>query len=336
MILDFSTHTFPIFTKEDYIEPWQHAICSFIEEYQNSSEISVTTSGSTGKPKTISIPKKFMKNSAFMTGDYFQLQRGDTALLCLSVHYIAGKMMVVRAIELGLKLYCVSPSGNPLETIQASIDFCAMVPLQVEKSLAKLHVVKQLIIGGAPVSSTLEDSLQRKSTQCFATYGMTETVTHVAVKRLNQEKKSTYYTVLKGVTIEKDSRNCLVIHCPLLSDEVVITNDVINLVGEKQFLFLGRYDNVINSGGVKIHPETVEKKLSSIISERFFITSIPDERLGEQVVLVVETEQKKCMLDFKSVLDRFEIPKHIFTLKEFIETPTGKINRSKTLQQLSL
>ncbi len=335
MILDFSGDTLIINT-EDYTEPWQQDIGSFIEAYQNHTEISVTTSGSTGKPKTISIPKMFMRNSALMTGAYFQLQRGDSALLCLSIHYIAGKMMVVRAIELGLKLYCVSPSGNPLETIKTSIDFCAMVPLQMEKSLIKLHLVKQLIIGGAPVSSSLEERLQTVSTQCFATYGMTETVTHIAVKPLNHEKKSAYYTVLKDITIEKDSRNCLVIHCPLLSNEVVVTNDVVDILGEKQFHFLGRYDHVINSGGVKIYPEMVEKKLSSVLSERFFTTAIPDERLGEQVVLVVETEQANLTLDFKAVLDRFEIPKQIFTLQQFVETPTGKVDRNKTLQQLSL
>ncbi len=335
MILDFSGDTLIINT-EDYTEPWQQDIGSFIEAYQNHTEISVTTSGSTGKPKTISIPKTFMRNSALMTGAYFQLQRGDSALLCLSVHYIAGKMMVVRAIELGLKLYCVSPSGDPLETIQTSIDFCAMVPLQVEKSLSKLHFVKQLIIGGAPVSGKLEDQLQTVSTQCFATYGMTETVTHVAVRPLNQTKKSRYYTVLEGVRIEKDSRNCLVIHCPLLSHEVVVTNDVVDLIGEKQFLFLGRYDHVINSGGVKIHPEMVEKKLSSVLSERFFVASIPDDRLGEKVVLVIETPKTDLTFDFDGILDRFEVPKHVFTLAQFIETPTGKINRSKTLQQLSL
>ncbi len=334
MILDFSNNTFKI-DFELYHESWQKTILDFLKEYSNNNpKINVTTSGSTGKPKTISILKKHMKNSALITGKTFNLRKGQTALLCLPIHYIAGKMMLVRAIELQLKLICVPPSANPLKDISTSIDFCAMVPLQVERSLLKLTIVKQLIIGGAAISEPLEKKLENIKTLCFATYGMTETVTHIAIKPLNHFLKSNYYTVLKGISIAKDQRNCLVIDCPELNSQKVITHDIVELANDTQFQFLGRLDHVINSGGVKIHPEKVEKKLSSIISERFFITSIPDEKLGEKVVLVIEKENSGFNLNLESHLAPFEVPKRIFFVKKLIETPTGKIKRKETLDRI--
>ncbi len=333
MTLDFSKNTFTI-DVELYNETWQQEILHFLKEYLHNTKIKVTTSGSTGKPKTLYILKKFMKNSALITGDYFNLQQGHTALLCLPIRYIAGKMMLVRAVELGLKLVCVSPSGNPLEHIKTTIDFCAMVPLQVEQSLSKISFIKQLIIGGAPISCQLEKQLQQVNTLCFATYGMTETVTHIAIRPLNHVLKSEYYTILNGITITKDFRGCLVIDCPHLNSDQVITNDMVELINEKQFQFLGRYDHVINSGGVKIHPEIVEKKLSSIFSERFFITAIPDEKLGEKVVLIIEKEKTNTTPILTAYLEKFEIPKHIFYTQKFIETPTGKIKRNETLNHI--
>ncbi len=334
MILDFSNNTSKI-DFELFHESWQKAILDFLKEYSNNNpKIDVMTSGSTGEPKTISILKKHMRNSALMTGKTFNLRKGQTALLCLPIHYIAGKMMLVRAVELQLKLICVLPTGNPLKDISTSIDFCAMVPLQVEKSLSKLTIVKQLIIGGAAISESLEKKLKNIKTLCFATYGMTETVTHIAIKPLNHSLKSIYYTVLKGISIAKDQRNCLVIDCPELNSQKVMTNDIVELVNETQFQFLGRLDNVINSGGVKIHSESVEKKLSSIISERFFIASIPDEKLGEKVVLVIEKENPDFSLNLELYLAPLEVPKRIFFIKKLIETTNGKIKRKETLDRI--
>ncbi|MFV0531829.1 MAG: AMP-binding protein [Flavobacteriales bacterium] len=329
MILDFSKNSTLNF---EFHEPWQKEILLFFKEYtHHNADIKVTTSGSTGKPKTIPILKSHMKNSALMTGNYFNLKKGQTALLCLPIRYIAGKMMLVRAVELKLKLICVKPSGNPLQALSTPIDFCAMVPLQVENSLSKLTMIKQLIIGGAPITSQLEYLLQSVSTHCFATYGMTETVTHIAIKSLNHSLKSDFYTVLNGISIEKDERNCLMIDCSMLNPQKVMTNDVVKLNGQTQFQFLGRYDHVINSGGIKIHPEIVEKKLSSLISERFFIASIPDKKLGEKVILVIEKEESDFTLNLELYLEKFEIPKHVFFIKKFIDTPTGKIKRKETL-----
>lgn len=333
MTLDFSKETFTI-DFELYNEPWQQDILLFLKEYLRSTKIKVTTSGSTGKPKTLYILKKFMKNSALMTGDYFKLERGQTALLCLPIQFIAGKMMLVRAIELGLQLICVPPSSDPLNNLEIPIDFCAMVPLQVEKSLSKLSLIKQLIIGGAPIPNQLEKQLQPVNTRCFATYGMTETITHIAIKPLNHTSQCDYYTILKGISIQKDSRGCLIIDCPHLSPIQVVTNDMVELINDKQFQFLGRYDHIINSGGIKIHPEIIEKKLSSVISERFFITSIPDTTLGEKVILVIEKKESEDILNLQFYLEKFEVPKHIFYVQNFIETPTGKIKRKEIVNHI--
>jgi len=331
MILDFSIPDF-LLSSIKYKNLWEKEIFNFLQEYNNDfPEITVQTSGSTGVPKRIKIQKKFMKNSARMTADYFNLQRGQTALLCLPVEYIAGKMMLVRALELGLKLICVKPSSQPLESLITPIDFCAMTPMQVSRSIGQLSKVKQLIIGGAAVSSRLQKSLEKIKTQCFATYGMTETVTHIALKALNGSSKSSHYKILNGIKITQDNRNCLVIDCPQLSNERIITNDSVKLYGKNQFQFLGRYDHVINSGGIKIYPEKVEEKLSSLISCRFFTSAITDELLGEKVVLIIESKKPLPPINFEKHLNSFEIPKKIFYTASFIETHSGKVNRKETL-----
>lgn len=331
MILDFSTPDF-LLSSVKYKNVWEQDILNFLQEYNSDfPEITVKTSGSTGVPKRIKIQKKWMRNSTRMTADYFNLQRGQIALLCLPIQYIAGKMMLVRALELGLKLICVKPSSQPLESLITLIDFCAMTPMQVSCSIRQLNKIRQLIIGGAAVSYRLQKSLEKINTQCFATYGMTETVTHIALKALNGSSKLSYYKILNDINITQDNRNCLVIDCPHLSNDRIITNDIVKLYGKNQFQFLGRYDHVINSGGIKIYPERVEEKLSSLISCRFFISAITDELLGEKVVLIIESKKPLPPINFEKHLNSFEIPKKIFYTASFMETHSGKINRKETL-----
>ncbi|MGY5354454.1 AMP-binding protein [Wenyingzhuangia sp. IMCC45467] len=366
--------------------------------------LTVQTSGSTGTPKPIKIKKEFMKNSAKATGTFFNLGAATKALCCLSVNYIAGKMMVIRALELGWNLDFIEPVSNPLEDAFDEYDFCAMVPMQVQNSLWDLHLVKNLLIGGGVVSQSLQENLQSLSTQCFASYGMTETVTHIAIRKLNYFKDATLtmpeqnistplddqvleddsnsksliqndvvsaqsdeqnrkvtkdevfehsreadteneldirtktnnvYQLLPNITISQDDRDCLVIDAPLLSDEKIITNDIIKQYSATEFEWLGRYDNVINSGGVKLHPEQIEKELSKVITQRFFVTGIADETLGEKLILVIEGENKEY--DFNTLsLSKYEIPKHIYFVNEFVETETKKIQRKKTLDLISL
>ena len=302
----------------------------FISEWMNGNdEMMLQTSGSTGTPKPITVKKDWMKNSARLTGRTFGLKEGDSALLCMPMKYVAGKMMVVRALELELDLKVVEPCSNPLKNINEPINFAAMVPLQLENSLKDLAKVKKLIVGGGQVNSKLVEKLQSVSTHVYETYGMTETLTHVAIKPLNGPSKSDVFRALDDIDFELDGRGCLVINAPKMNPKPVITNDFIDLVDEKSFRWLGRYDNIINSGGIKIIPEVVEAKLSSIVpNRRFFIAGKSDKSLGEKVVLVVEG--KSMDISCKS-LDKFEQPKEIHFIPEFVETKSGKIHRQTTL-----
>lgn len=305
-------------------------ILNFLEFwYSDEKALAVMTSGSTGTPKPIMIPRKDLKASAKITIDYFHLKTGDNALLCLPTKYIAGKLILVRALEGNLNLISTLPSLRPLKDLESPIDFAAMTPAQVEESLkydsAKFYMIRQLIIGGAPISKKLEDSLKHLPTECYSTYGMTETVTHVALKKLNS---SQLFEAVGDVLFETDDQDRLIIYTPHLTTQRHHTNDIVKLADNKHFRYLGRIDNIINSGGVKIHPESVEKKLEQQISQRYFITKQPHNTLGEQVVLVIEGNSSITIDDLKKILNKHEVPKKIITLKRFKETPTGKVIRT--------
>ena len=326
----------------------------FLENWFSEKEvILVQTSGATGTPKAIELQKKKMQYSALATGDYFELKEKTTALLCLPIGYIAGKMMLIRALTLGWHIEVVAASSNPLKENSKAYDFAAMVPLQVENSIDKLPQIKKLIIGGGAVSNSLQIKLKSIATAVFATYGMTETITHIAVKKLNnfpslQEnvtkeftgnqnltlpknaRNSIFYQTLPNTTIYKDERNCLVIKNEKISNKVIFTNDVVDLISDTQFDWLGRFDNVINSGGIKLHPEKIEEKLAHSIHQRFFVAGIADEKLGEKLVLIVEGPAITLSLE-KANLSKFEVPKEIHFINYFIETETKKIQRKKTL-----
>ncbi len=299
------------------------------------------TSGSTGTPKNILLQKRQMVNSALATGEYFDLNEGNTVLLCLPADYIAGKMMLVRAMVLGLELDYVEPSSNPLTEFSTNYDFAAMVPLQLENSLDKIEKIKTLIVGGAALSKSMQEKAQEKRTAVFETYGMTETITHIAVKGINGPAGGSRnsFNAIPKVTFSKDNRDCLIIAAPQISDNLVITNDIVNLKSETEFEWLGRYDNVINSGGIKLFPEQIEAKLTSLINNSFFVAGIPDETLGQKLVLVVEGEMNTNELiqtiKESDTLEGFEIPKSIYKISKFVETETGKIRRTETLKLLN-
>ena len=299
----------------------------FLDWFDDNSFMYLQTSGTTGAPKTIKIEKQAMVNSALATGDYFDLAPGNKVLHCLPVQYIAGKMMFVRGFILGLDMDFVAPSSHPMHKNETKYDFAAMVPLQAQNSIKELVDVKKMIIGGVAMSTKLENQLSKLKTQVFETYGMTETITHIAAKRVGEKA----FTVLPGVTISYDDKNCLVIHAPKISDDVIVTNDLVELVNENQFVFLGRLDNVINSGGIKLIPEQIESKLSSHIKNRFFVTGIPDEKLGEKLILVIEGEKFETADTIFEELDKYQKPKEIRFLSKFKETENGKILRKESL-----
>jgi o-succinylbenzoate synthase len=309
---------------------WNEVNLCISDWFSPNDEMILQTSGSTGKPVSISVRKEWMKNSAQLTGKTFGLNEGDSGLLCIPIKYVAGKMMVVRSLELGLDLNVVEPSSSPFDGVNNMIDFAAVVPLQLENSLDQLIKVKTLIVGGGQVSHKLVAKLQSAKTEVFETYGMTETLTHVAIKQLNGPNKSDVFKALDGVSFEKDERGCLVIHANKLIPKSIITNDLVDLINETFFRWLGRFDNIINSGGVKIIPEVVEAKLaSSILGRRYFITGISDESLGDKMILIVEGDVIDISFDS---LEKYEKLKEIYFISKFEETESGKVNRIETLK----
>lgn len=308
----------------------------FIQQWLDEKDyVKVKTSGSTGKPKTVKLRKTHMINSAQATGTFFKLGEKNTALLCLSANYIAGKMMLVRALTMGWNLHVVAPEKDAITQYDNDYDFVAMVPYQVMHSINDLAKVKKLIIGGGPISTELEEKLQQVTTEIFATYGMTETITHVAVRRLNGPARATEFSGLPGVRFTTDDRGCLVINAPHVAEEAVVTNDMVELHSPTRFSWLGRIDNVINSGGVKIFPEQLEKILEAFIDIPFIIASEADEALGERVILILEHDGQKSLTNYSQAfehLPKFERPKKVYTLSKFPYTETSKIKRAEVIR----
>ncbi len=311
-----------VFIKEG--EPFEQPVGDFILDwFSNSPYLEMKTSGTTGEPKVIKISKKAMINSALATGDYFGLKPGDKALHCLPVEYVAGKMMLIRGFILGLELDFVAPNSNPLYRNTKKYDFAAMVPMQAQHSISHLHQIKKIIIGGAKVNQPLITELLKVKSEIYETYGMTETITHIAAKRIGEKN----FHILPNVMISTDDRNCLVLHAPKISDDVIITNDIVEIVDSEHFNWIGRYDNVINSGGIKLFPEQIEEKLISKIKQRFYITSKNDDELGQKIVLVIEGDEVTIDNENFTDLGKYEKPKEIIFKPEFKTTATGKIIR---------
>jgi O-succinylbenzoic acid--CoA ligase len=303
-----------------------------LDWFDDRTYIEMNTSGTTGKPKLIKVDKQAMVNSAIATGDFFDLKPKDKALHCLPTKYIAGKMMFVRGFILGLDMDFVAPSSHPLlYNNETKYDFTAMVPLQAQNSLKELKNVKKMIIGGVKINKSLEKQLLKLPTEVFETYGMTETITHIAAKRVGEKA----FTVLPNVTISYNDHNCLVIHAPRISEEIIVTNDIVELVNENQFVFLGRFDNIINSGGIKLMPEQIEEKLSGRITSRFFVAGKPDEKLGEKLVLVIEGEEQPLDESIFDLLDKYEKPKEIIFVSKFKETGNGKLMRKEIIKSFA-
>ncbi len=310
---------------------FQKALGDFlIDWFDDKTYIEMNTSGTTGAPKLIRVEKEAMVSSALSTGDFFDLNPGNKVLHCLPVDYVAGKMMFVRSFILGLDMDFVEPNSNPLEYNDVKYDFAAMVPLQAKNSLAKLTNIKKIIIGGVKIHKSLEQELVKLPNEIYETYGMTETITHIAAKRVGERA----FTVLPNVTVSSNENNCLVVHAKKINPEPIVTNDIVEIVSDTQFVWLGRFDNVINSGGIKLIPEKIEEKLSTHIPRRYFVHGQADDVLGEKVVLYVEGEPIAIDEEVFSVLDKYEKPKNIIFIPKFTVTATGKIVRKESIDSL--
>lgn len=330
----------------DEYESWCYALSSdeeneklrqFFKDWADERDFILgKTSGSTGDPKTIKLSKRAMLASAELTNSFFNLKAGDSILLCLSVNYIAGKMMLVRAIAGGLNVVVAKPSSEP--DWKGPVALAAMVPMQVHQLLSSakgrkaLSMVENLIVGGSPLSRDCAEKLSDLPVNAYMTYGMTETVSHVALSKIGRETRPVY-TAMSGVRFSLDNRGCLVISAPHLSEVDVVTNDVAELISDFSFVWKGRFDNVINTGGVKVHPEVVEDSLRGIIDRRFYVMAEPDDKFGEIVVLKIEGMPlsddllRKLQSDMARRLSKFERPKKILFLAKFNETDSGKVIR---------
>ena len=327
-------------TNYESTNSWESAVYDFLVNWFDDSDFIVShTSGSTGTPKEIRLTKMTLRNSARMTNAFFGLDATKTALLCMPVSYIAGKMMVVRAIVGGFNLIVVESKANPFENINSTIDFTAITPYQLIHSIETLKskMVRNIIVGGGHVNAKLEALVADIPASMYETYGMTETASHIALRCFNGNRKSDFFKVLDGVLVRQDERDCLVISAPHLSENELITNDIVELKDSKSFRWLGRTDSVINSGALKIQPEQIEKKLEEFIPSNFFISSIPDDILGNKIVLVIESEKltpvkpSELKAFFENNLSRYEIPKQVFYLPTFIYSESNKILRKETL-----
>ena len=303
----------------------------FLDEWNNpKNTVEVQTSGSTGVPKCIQVEKQRMLNSARITCDFLGLKTGDTALLCMPLDYIAGKMVVVRSIERQLRLTTVEASGHPLKNITNSFDFAAMVPMQVYNSLQvpeereKLRTIKHLIIGGGPINDDLQQQLSSFPNNVWSTYGMTETLSHIALRRLNGENASLWYTPFNTVSISLNTNGCLVIEAPLVHEGRLETHDRAE-IRDGRFRIIGRLDNIINSGGIKIQAEEVEEMLRPHIKMPYLISKCRDEKFGEVVVLLTECPNLSFVKEICcNVLPKFWQPKHYLYTSHIPLTGTGK------------
>ena len=311
----------------------------FIAEWHNESPtILVHTSGSTGQPKPMLVEKRRMEASARITCQFLGLHEGDTALLCMPLDYIAGKMMVVRALTCGMRLVSVEPKGCP--EWEGTVDLAAMVPLQVwnllQQAPERLRQIRHLLIGGGAINDELAEALKDFPNYVWSTYGMTETLSHIALRRLNGPERSDWYTPFEGVTVSLSDDGCLVIDAPAVHDGPLVTNDIAELstfnsqLSTQQFRILGRKDNVICSGGIKIQIEEVERLLRPHLTAPFMITKAPDTKLGEQVVLLTESTDIPAIQTLcRNILPRYWQPRRILHVDHIPMTETGKPARAE-------
>jgi len=308
-------------------------------------EITLSTSGSTGAPKVISISRQALLASVRLTAGAFDLVSSDFFLCNLNTDYIGGKMMVIRAAETGCDLMAVHPSANPFDELknQSALfarnrgsNFFSFVPLQLQKILQNeshvslLRTAKAILVGGAPVSEEIRAEIQYRNLPVFETYGMTETVSHIALKDLRTD--DAFFTALPGVTLATDEHGCLKIQSPSTLDQWITTHDVVEMVSPEKFILKGRRDNIINSGGVKIQAEEVERAIAGAFPglTGFFCYGLPDDTLGQRLVLVLEGDAPEPDLS-RLDLPRYHVPKEIIRVKEFARTPSGKTDKIKTI-----
>ena len=313
----------------------------FVSDWQSDSPtLLVHTSGSTGKPKPMLVEKRRMEASARITCGFLGLRAGDTALLCMPLDFIAGKMVVVRSLVWGLQLVAVEPSGHPLKGLTESPTFAAMVPMQVYNSLKVeeerrlLRDIKHLIIGGGAVNSDMAEELRGFPNAVWSTYGMTETLSHIALRRSSGADASEWYEPFDGVGVTTSADGCLVIDAPAVCAPPLVTNDIAEIAPDgRRFRIRGRRDNVVCSGGLKLQIEEMEARLQPHLNVPYMISKRPDDKFGEAVVLLAVTDDMESVCEVcRKHMPRYEQPRYFLAVSELPMTPTGKPARAEAMK----
>jgi len=311
-----------------YDEKWIKLYYNFFIEYFYKNKIEINTSGTTGNPKTITVSKVQMQKSAAATINYFNLQKGDSCLLSLSCEFIAGKMMLVRAIEGKLNLFIAKPCSDPSHYLSRKYDFAPFVPMQVQNIIQskKVGQIRQLLIGGGKVNNEIISQIKVFQTKVFESFGMTETLTHFAIKQISPNY-SEWFKTIDGFEIDTNKKDELVIKKNGIINSILKTKDLIKKKSNSEFKWLGRSDNVINSGGIKIIPEEIERKIAKLIPVRFVLVGLPDKQLGQKIAIVSEKPLKIELEKINKDLSQYEKIKISKIVTKFPITESGKIKR---------
>lgn len=321
----------------------QAELADFLAEWWGDAPtIALQTSGSTGRPRTMAASRAAMCASAAATCRAFGLKAGDSALLCLPLCYIAGKMMVVRALVGGLKLITREPSSTPLAGLASPVDFAPLVPMQLsstlalEEGMAQLSRVRTILLGGGFVDAALESRLQELPVRVFTSYGMTETLSHIALRAANGPARRDSYTPLPGVETSLSPAGTLQVSAPHLGIHRLVTNDLAEILPDGRFRILGRVDAVINSGGVKIQAEEIEQTLHRLTGLQVLALPLPHPRLGQCVALLWEgpAEAEAPLRTACASLPRYHQP-HFMHRAPLPRTPSGKPARAEARQLLT-
>lgn len=332
--------------QQGQIPEWRKELFTFLLEWLDPGveQFDQLTSGTTGAPRKTPLFRESMVRSAENTVSYFGLMPEERALLCLPVRYIAGKMMVARALVGGLDLITVEPSGRPLRELPRAVDFGAMVPMQVHGALRdgdELSKVRKLLIGGGEIHPALRERLAgMEQPEMYESFGMTETYTHVALRRINGPDPDSFFRPLKGVSVRQDERGCLVVEAEGVTRRPVVTNDLVELAAERDgFWWLGRADHLISTGGIKVIPELLEEKIRKRLGPECLVLAEPDEQLGQRLVLLVEYADpdppvEGWLQSLKELMEPHEVPKRILTVSRLPRNESFKPDRLAARQLL--
>ncbi len=336
------------------LSAFETSVVNFCHDWlTGASTFELKTSGSTGTPKIVTATREQMIESVNRSQEAIGFQEGEAALVTLHPDYVAGKMMLTRCLVANLSIVALEPSSNPMTLLplNRTIDFAAFVPYQIQtildsKDALRLNRIRNILIGGGSVPEATQTILQRLEGSVYLSYGMTETLTHIALRKLTGKSPDHFFKTLPGISIHQDERGCLVIEGDYFPEKVVVTNDLVELQSGGRFQWLGRWDHVINSGGIKLIPEVLEPRLNSVFEKldhacRYLLSGWPHDKLGQELMLLIEgqpwsqQEQELLILEMEKILGRFEVPRRIGFIEKFSETENQKINRTLTLAQLT-